>query len=254
MTSIVQGIVIGQQGIGDADIFVSLYTKEKGRMELLARGARKISSKLKSHIEPLNHIEVMVAIGRSSQRLAAGHSLRAWPEIRKNLDKTVFAQTLIEVAVGLIEPDEPDERIYNLFISWLSFLEGYILPTSEVKQFLLAWLAAWQLLFYLGYGPQVFSCARCRDKIIPSNHFFSIESGGLICSKCRLIESDRQISLPAVKILRYFLGADDLNKAFKDVARMNINDEIMSELNQLTRDFVEYTIGKPLKAWHLLTN
>lgn len=254
MTTIVQGIVIGQKGIRDADIFVSLYTKERGRMELLARGARKINSKLKSHIEPLNHIEVMVAVGRNSQRLATGYSLHTWPEIRKDFNKTVLALTLIEVAEGLIELDEPDERIYGLFISWLNFLENCILPASEAKWFLLARLAAWQLLFYLGYGPEVFICVKCHDKIIPSNHFFSIESGGLICSKCRQIESDKQVSLSTVKVLRYFLGSNDLNRVFKDISRMKIDDKIMSELNQLTQDFVEYTLGKPLKVQRLLTS
>ena len=50
------GFVVKRVNLGEADRFVTLYTKNNGKMEVLAKGVRKISSRRSSHIELLNLI------------------------------------------------------------------------------------------------------------------------------------------------------------------------------------------------------
>lgn len=50
------GFVIKRVNLGEADRFVTLFTKNNGKIEVLAKGVRKISSKRASHIELLNLI------------------------------------------------------------------------------------------------------------------------------------------------------------------------------------------------------
>jgi DNA repair protein RecO (recombination protein O) len=48
------GFVVKRVNLGEADRFVTLYTKNNGKVEVLAKGVRKISSRRSSHIELLN--------------------------------------------------------------------------------------------------------------------------------------------------------------------------------------------------------
>ena len=48
------GFVIKRVNLGEADRFVTLFTKNNGKVEVLAKGVRKITSKRASHIELLN--------------------------------------------------------------------------------------------------------------------------------------------------------------------------------------------------------
>lgn len=48
------GFVIRRVNLGEADRFVTLFTRNNGKVEVLAKGVRKITSKRSSHIELLN--------------------------------------------------------------------------------------------------------------------------------------------------------------------------------------------------------
>lgn len=48
------GFVVKRVNLGEADRFVTLFTHDNGKMEVLAKGVRKITSRRASHIELLN--------------------------------------------------------------------------------------------------------------------------------------------------------------------------------------------------------
>ncbi len=53
-----EAIVIDKEPIGEADLQIYLYTKDLGRITARAISARKIISKLASHLEPLSRVQV----------------------------------------------------------------------------------------------------------------------------------------------------------------------------------------------------
>ena len=48
------GLVIKRINLGEADRFVTIFTQNNGKIEVLAKGVRKITSRRSSHIELLN--------------------------------------------------------------------------------------------------------------------------------------------------------------------------------------------------------
>lgn len=50
------GFVVRRINLGEADRFVIIFTKNNGKVEVLAKGVRKITSRRSSHIELLNLI------------------------------------------------------------------------------------------------------------------------------------------------------------------------------------------------------
>lgn len=51
------GYVIRRRNLGDSDKFITVFTKNHGKIEVLAKGVRRINSRRSSHIELLNLIQ-----------------------------------------------------------------------------------------------------------------------------------------------------------------------------------------------------
>ena len=60
----IEGIILKKSPRREADIVVTLYTKEHGLMEILAKGARKSEAKLKSGLDIFNQVEIFYILAR----------------------------------------------------------------------------------------------------------------------------------------------------------------------------------------------
>ena len=117
-----QAIVLARRDIKENDQIVSFYTLEKGKVELLARGVKKITSKNSAHLEPFSFVDVEVTEGKEINYLTKVHPINYFISIRKNLEKSLAAGFLVSTLNKLLHEGENDERIFNLTIGWLEYL------------------------------------------------------------------------------------------------------------------------------------
>mgnify|MGYP003994390945 CR=1 FL=1 len=59
-----KAIVLQKKNWRENDLLFSLYTKDFGRVEAVAVGARRVKSKLVGHLSGLGQVEVMFARGK----------------------------------------------------------------------------------------------------------------------------------------------------------------------------------------------
>ncbi len=172
------GIVLEVADIGEGDRRVSVYTEELGKLELFAKSARKISSKLSPHIEPLTIAECYVARGRIDH--LAGIERRVRFSFGESLERLTHALWGAELVQRLTKPEHPESHIFTLLASWLAYVDHVSsprLPPSGRCLFLL------KLLLYLGYRQEFDHCLRCHTKE-GETWYFSAPSGGLTCADC----------------------------------------------------------------------
>ena len=70
-----QGIVLESKPLSEADLMVTLLTSDEGKLRAVARGARKTTSKLVGHLEPLNRVDISVARGKEFQYVSQAQVL-----------------------------------------------------------------------------------------------------------------------------------------------------------------------------------
>ena len=56
-----EAITLGYTTLGEADLLVTIYTKEQGKIRAVAKGARRSTSKLVGHLEPLTLAKMSMA-------------------------------------------------------------------------------------------------------------------------------------------------------------------------------------------------
>ena len=129
---------------------VSLYTREQGKVEVLAKGIKKITSKNSSNLEVLSLAEIEIAKGKELDHLTKVQSVKIFKEIYLDLDKIFIARYAAKLADENILTQERDENIFNLLLSFLEFLN----TTEKINSLNLAAGFIFKLWHCLGFSSQ----------------------------------------------------------------------------------------------------
>lgn len=139
----VEGIVIKRKNFGEADRILTLFTQNYGKIKILAKGVRRITSRRGPNIELFNQVELSIHKGRSFDILTEAQVLNTFPQIKKNLDVVGLAFHICEIVDGLCPEHQSHPKVYELMIEVLNELDHGLVHSFERN-----------LLTELGYLPK----------------------------------------------------------------------------------------------------
>ncbi len=238
-------IILNRSDYRESDSLNTVYTRDYGKMILVARGAKKNKSKLAGHLEPISLADILIIKGRGFDYVGSALTRDAYLNIKDNLNKIYYAGRAINWFNRLVKEGEPDERLFFLLGRWLEVLDNY--PDEDLNKEngeLFFIFFALKLLAELGYKPEMYECLNCRNKIKPGKNHFNLRNGGVICENC--LEKDRReqginpaelllISDNCIKLLRFIMD----NKL--DAARkLKLDKKVIKELSVLTLSFLNF--------------
>ncbi|MFH1946618.1 MAG: DNA repair protein RecO [Candidatus Magasanikbacteria bacterium] len=142
-----QSIILSRRDFRESDQIISLYTLEKGKQEVLARGVKKITSKNSAHLEPFSFVEVDIVPGKEIDHLTKVQPINYFVNIRKDLQKSLASANIVNLTDRLVHSGEQDERIFELLKSWLEYIG---VQSSELRAHLLDGFVV-KLLVLLGF-------------------------------------------------------------------------------------------------------
>lgn len=120
VTYTVEGIVLQRQVWREADSRLVIYTREQGKLELIARGLKKSGSKLSGHLEPLNRASLMIINGRSLSYVGAARTLDCFYHLKQDLDKLLWTRAWLATFNRQVQVNQADAKLYALLSSSLS--------------------------------------------------------------------------------------------------------------------------------------
>ncbi|HRY63223.1 MAG TPA: DNA repair protein RecO [Patescibacteria group bacterium] len=160
MYSNLTAIILRRQDFRDDDLLVTIYSRESGKLTLIARGAKKILSKLAGHLEPVSLSLLNAASGKSLDQLTGASQIKSYAHIKNDLNKTSAATWLLKIIDELTLESHEDERIFHLAEKYLDFLE------QKEEDYEIAKLAAgFKLLALLGLDPSAKAELKFRPEI-----------------------------------------------------------------------------------------
>jgi DNA repair protein RecO (recombination protein O) len=174
----VTGINLKSSIMGESDRLLTILTPDRGLIKVAAPGARKQNAKLggRSGLFVIN--DMLIAQGKSLDRLTQAETLESFPSLAKSLAKLTTAQYLVEIALQQAIPNHPQAELYYLLTEHIGRIEqaspDQILPCLTH--------GTYQLLALAGLAPQVQQCClsgRVMDDEQPQVGF-SIEAGGVV--------------------------------------------------------------------------
>lgn len=234
------GLILMHQDFREADRLVTVYTKEYGKLKLLARGVRKVSSKLAGSLEPYSRSRLHIVRGRQYDTVAASDVERIYYGIMEDLKRTYLAGYFASVIEFAIPNSVRDENIYSLIEQTFSTLEHKF--TTPVQRMKLVWFFVWQLLGYLGYAPELHTCIVCKESIPATAHTFNFSRGGIICSACADgLDGDATVTPNSIKVLRIVSS-----QQWNDVVRLRVGGSTARKLTSLTEAYLTFILERHL--------
>jgi DNA repair protein RecO (recombination protein O) len=180
------GINLKAQPFGESDRLVTILTKEYGLVKAIAPGARKHNSSLGGRSAMFVVNEVLIAKGRSLDKITQANTVKSYPGLAKNLGKLAASQYLAEIVLCQALSENPQFELYELLNEHLARLES--VETHNISKILpLLSHGIFQFLALAGFTPQVEACCLTQRPLIPdfteakSQVGFSINAGGTIC-------------------------------------------------------------------------
>ena len=172
------GIVLNKINYLENDQIIDFYTLERGKVEILVRGARKINSKLAPIIsEPFTLLILTVADGKNYFHLIGGEKKQRFLGILKRKSQSFKLYSLFKKIDQLIK-SEPDKKVFSLIIRFLETIDE-----SPEMNFLAVYNAFLiKFLSFLGYRPEIRKCLICQKEIKQDKMFFNFKKGGIVCS------------------------------------------------------------------------
>ncbi len=211
-----KGIVIGRDNQGESDRILTLYTEDFGKLKLFGKSIRKESSKLRSGAEPFSLIEAEFIEGRARKTLTDVKILNSYVSINKDIEKIALGNRIAGDLNYLIKGEEKDSEVWNLTEKSFGRINDSGKGLDSYHYFF------WNLIFMLGYGPELYRCSQCRGKVDPKNLLLSPEDGGLVCKSCSPKESAFFVEEGTVKAIRVILNSKE--GSFKKI-KLGFRDE-----------------------------
>jgi DNA repair protein RecO (recombination protein O) len=174
-----EAVVLRSIRYGEADRVLHLYTPDRGRVGAVAKGVRRVKSRLGGRLEPLSRVRLVMHEGRGElstiSQADSVHSHAALRERRASLERATQA---CEAVLRLLDSTEPNPPAYNLLCHELALLDA----SAEAAGRAQALAFRLKLLLAAGFAPELASCAACGE----AEHLgaYSPSAGGVVCAGC----------------------------------------------------------------------
>ena len=233
-----EAIILSYTPLGEADLLVTMYTRDQGKVRAVGKGARRLTSKLVGHLEPLTVVKMSMAHGRSMDIISQAEVIRSFSKLKEDLMGITKGLYLAELVDGFGAEASANPELFRLMIDTLRAVEADPASDMPLRFF------EFHLLQVSGLMPELYHCVECRIELEPDAHRFSPNVGGTLCLDCSPDDAHlRPLSLRALKVLR-LLDRSEIAEA----CTLSLDDSLAAELKSLLSTTVSYWLGKEIRS------
>ena len=118
-----RAIVLAKKTAGETDGRIALYTEELGKVDVIAKGLKKIIAKLSHHLEPLNLVQCSI-VSANNKHLTSALTINSFLNIRKNEAALFVALKNVEILNRAFSMPEPDKILWKKLNGFLENLDS----------------------------------------------------------------------------------------------------------------------------------
>lgn len=231
-----EGIVIRTTDYGETNKIVTIYTREFGKLGVMARGAKKPKSRLSAVSQIFTYGYFLIQTSSGLGTMQQGEMISSMRTIREDIFKTGYAAYIVDLLDKGVEEKSKNPFLFELLIQTLNYIN------SDHDIDIITNIFEMKMLNVLGLYPVMNQCAVCGNK--DGRFGVSIRENGLICHRC--FEKDPYhlpASQAAIKLLRLFYYFD-----LSRLGSISVKEETKKELRSIISMYYDEYSGLQLKS------
>lgn len=169
--------------VGDSDLLLTLFTRERGLVTTAARGARGPKSKF-GPLEPLHTLRVRLELSSRSDVAKLREATVAHPRLAlcEDAERLDAASRLLRWVRALSPSHEPEGKAFALLDAALDRLEEADRGAEMLTTVAIAGLS---LAAAFGYRLELDACVRCGTPCpAGASAYVDVGAGGVVCTRC----------------------------------------------------------------------
>jgi DNA repair protein RecO (recombination protein O) len=231
-----QGITFKQFNINEADTIYSILTKYHGRVDAIAKGIRKPTSRKAGNIDLITLSNFHFAKGKNLDIITEATLIENHDKLKRKLKSTLILFYICELLDSFIQKGESQRKTYDLLIELLNALKlsknNFPLTSFELK-----------LMSEHGYEPNLYSCLKCNDGFNREvKRYLAFDKLGFYCEKEKNTKG-YEVSDRATKTLKFLM-----NNSIKNANNVKRDKILESEIEKITKRWIEQVLEKDIKS------
>ncbi len=241
---VVTGIVLSVMPVGEYDKRITLLTKERGKLNAFARGARRQNSQLLAAASPFAFGEFELFEGRNSYTVYKATIRNYFRELLEDLDATYYGCYFLEFAAYYCQENNDERELLKLLYQSLRAL-----ASSAYDNRLVRCIFELKALAVNGEGPNVFSCLKCGKK--EELTWFFTERGGTFCESCGSGQGARAGLFHMEESTRYAMQYI-ISSRVEKLYTFSVSVKVLEELETILKSYMERYLGHRFKSLEML--
>jgi len=226
-------IILKRRDLGEADRLVTLLTPFHGKVEAVAKGARRPASTRAGHVELFTRADVLIAKGRDLDILTQAELVQPYLGLHEDLTRSAYANYVVELMDRFTYSGDVDyEPLFKLLDATLVLL----CDDSDLRRVVRYYEL--HLLDIVGFRPELHECVITHEPVLPFDQFFSYSEGGVVSAEAAHQGANSvPLALGTLKLLRHLQRS-----SYKQIAELRINETLHGDTERLMLQYVRYTL------------
>lgn len=239
-----EAIVIRSRDFDEADKILVLLTREEGKVQAVAKGARRPRSRFAAACQLFTQVKASLYHGRNLDTLSQIDMVESFRYLREDLVRMAYGSYACELMDELIKERQRFESTYLLLLTTMHLFNE---PGYEPEPVLRAYEL--KLLSMLGFRPSLQECVACSKPIGEAPVVrFAPTLGGVLCPTC---PSEREVvhrlSRGTLETMKRLLDGD-----IRKVHIIRIAGDMAKEMDRVMADYIGHRTERKLKSKEFL--
>jgi DNA repair protein RecO (recombination protein O) len=231
-------LILRRADFGETDRLLTIFTPGRGKLRVLAKGARKTTSRKAGHIELFMLTDMLLSRGRTWDIISQVELIEPYRALREDLQQTGHAYYIAELIDRFTEENDANQPLFALLALTLARLG------QPEQSFLALRYFELHLLGLAGYQPQLYYCLTCDKALEPVDCYFHVADGGTLCPEHgRLRPQADPLPLAVLKVLRYLQA-----ETWEKVAKLQLTPATQDQVESLLLRTITFILERQLKS------
>ena len=141
-------IVLKTFSYGETSLISRCFTKDKGKISFIIKGAKSKKNLISPYFQPLSFINIIYKENekRELQIVSKVSFVQVWTQIPLSLRKMSLSQSILEISDFTLEKDDPYPSLFNILIKTFQIFES-----GDIDENILFWNYECKILSEMGF-------------------------------------------------------------------------------------------------------
>lgn len=232
-------LILKRRDFGEADRLLTIVTPAHGKIDVIAKGARKPTSTKTGHVELFTCADMLIHRGRELGIAVQAEMVTPNLALREDLQRGAYASYVAELLDRFIGPEDRDAgALFTLLNETFERLCADDDPRLTVRYYEI------RLLDLAGFRPELNECVFSREPIQQEDQYFSFVEGGVVRPEYAA-HSVSLVSLPMVtlKLMRHMQRSP-----YPHVKSLKLSQALHNDVERIMLGYITFLLEQKLQS------